>query len=287
MEQNTDEWLNWRRQGIGASDVPIIMNVSPYKTPLQLWEEKMGLRESQGAPNFIQQKGHELEVIARNKFEIETGKTWEPALVEHAKFPHFRASLDGINAEKNTVWECKFVGQEIFDQVQNDGMIPEHYWPQVQWQLFVTGAEMAVFYVIKETHEVAKTVVTPDIEYIKKMVRTVSKFWKMIQDGEVPKPSDRDTLEIIRPDLKEKVSLLSDKKKQLVQLSGQIKELEKDIISSLPHTNCNIHGVVVKRIKRQGSVDYSKIPEIQEVDLDQYRKKDSYFYKWNFPKEEK
>lgn len=40
--QNTQEWEKFRLQKIGASDAPIIMGVSPWKTPFQLWLEKQG-----------------------------------------------------------------------------------------------------------------------------------------------------------------------------------------------------------------------------------------------------
>ena len=33
LHQNTPEWHQWRRQGIGASDAPVIMGETPFKTP--------------------------------------------------------------------------------------------------------------------------------------------------------------------------------------------------------------------------------------------------------------
>ena len=38
LQQNTPEWLEFRRLRIGASDAPVIMEVSPYTTPYTLWE---------------------------------------------------------------------------------------------------------------------------------------------------------------------------------------------------------------------------------------------------------
>ena len=42
LNQRSPEWLQWRSQGITASDIPIILGLSPYKTPWQLWAEKVG-----------------------------------------------------------------------------------------------------------------------------------------------------------------------------------------------------------------------------------------------------
>lgn len=49
--QNTQEWEKFRLQKIGASDAPIIMGVSPWKTPFQLWLEKTG--QITGIKTFI------------------------------------------------------------------------------------------------------------------------------------------------------------------------------------------------------------------------------------------
>lgn len=37
-----DVWLNARRQGIGSSDVPAVMNLSGFKTPLHVFHDKLG-----------------------------------------------------------------------------------------------------------------------------------------------------------------------------------------------------------------------------------------------------
>ncbi len=48
--QNTPEWHAFRRKRIGASDAPVIMGISPWKTPYQLWIEKTSGIESSAAP---------------------------------------------------------------------------------------------------------------------------------------------------------------------------------------------------------------------------------------------
>ena len=41
LVQQSEEWLEFRRSRIGASDAPIIMGVSPWKTHYKLWVEKI------------------------------------------------------------------------------------------------------------------------------------------------------------------------------------------------------------------------------------------------------
>ena len=42
LNQRSEEWLQWRSKGVTASDIPIILGLSPYKTRWQLWAEKVG-----------------------------------------------------------------------------------------------------------------------------------------------------------------------------------------------------------------------------------------------------
>lgn len=40
-----DEWLMWRRKGIGGSDASIVCGLNKYKSPLELWMDKLGMLE--------------------------------------------------------------------------------------------------------------------------------------------------------------------------------------------------------------------------------------------------
>lgn len=42
---DTEEWLDTRRDGIGGSDIGVVMGVNPWMSPTRLWYEKLGLSE--------------------------------------------------------------------------------------------------------------------------------------------------------------------------------------------------------------------------------------------------
>lgn len=44
-EEQRAEWLEGRRQGIGGSDVAAVLGLSPWKTALDVWNDKLGLSE--------------------------------------------------------------------------------------------------------------------------------------------------------------------------------------------------------------------------------------------------
>ena len=41
-----EEWLEARKNGIGGSDAATILGLNPYKTTIELWEEKTGDMQS-------------------------------------------------------------------------------------------------------------------------------------------------------------------------------------------------------------------------------------------------
>ena len=69
MDRET--WLEWRKQGIGASDATIIMGKAPrtweINSPYKLWLHKMGKLET--IETAAMRMGHEFEGEALNWFE--------------------------------------------------------------------------------------------------------------------------------------------------------------------------------------------------------------------------
>lgn len=45
LVNNRKEWLKARQKGIGGSDAASVLGISPWKTNVQLWEEKTGITE--------------------------------------------------------------------------------------------------------------------------------------------------------------------------------------------------------------------------------------------------
>ena len=63
-----NHWHKERSKGLGGSDAGIICNLSPYKTPYQLWEEKTGVRKSKFISNPAIELGNALEPILFDMF---------------------------------------------------------------------------------------------------------------------------------------------------------------------------------------------------------------------------
>src|SRR3990167_8630858 len=144
MKQGSFDWLEWRRQGIGSSDSPVVMKVSPWKTPFQLWEEKTNRTKDKEA-SWAMERGTELEPKARANYEILRDLDMPPTLAVHNKYPFLRASLDGFNKDKKKILEIKCPGQKDHEQAVS-GLIPEKYIYQIVHQLLVTDAESVDYF---------------------------------------------------------------------------------------------------------------------------------------------
>jgi len=272
-----ENWHEWRKQGLGASDAPVIMGISPYKTRYQLWEEKTGLADH-SAGNWATKRGNEMEPRARADYEMRNNIEMPVAFVEHKDYPFIRASLDGYNEHESIILEIKCPGKEDH-QTAVDGKVPVKYWPQVQHQLLVTGANELHYYSFSDDRGVI-VVVRADVDYCTKLVAELSSFWNLVTAKTPPELSDADFKKVADKDLKELISKWKRSKSE-ADLAKDIEDnfrtsiLEK--LGSHPRWLCD--DVRIFRTSKIGSVDYSKIPELNSVDLNQYRKKPSVF--WN------
>ena len=65
----TSQQIEDRKLGLGGSDVGIILGLSTYKTPYELYLEKTGLLVPSQKMTPQQEWGHRLEPVIRDKFK--------------------------------------------------------------------------------------------------------------------------------------------------------------------------------------------------------------------------
>ena len=144
-----DEWLAWRKKGIGGSDVAAALNLSPYRTARELYYDKIGV-EPVIAPadkSITFAIGHLLEDIVAQVFSKQTGLTVyrDQTMYQHPLFPFMLADVDRFvtlpNGEK-AILECKtahFSAQCLWA----NGCVPRHYELQVRHYMSVMNINTA------------------------------------------------------------------------------------------------------------------------------------------------
>ncbi len=270
MERN--EWLLNRRKGLGASDIPAILGVSPWTTRYQLFLEKTSTEPPEDNGNWATARGNTLEPIARARYELESGLEFPATLAVHKDVPYFMASLDGYNAEHNLILEIKCPGAADH-LLAVEGNVPDKYFPQLQHQLMVTGAKECHYVSYDGAESLALVVVKPDYEYIAAMVEKEHAFWKLVQDGTPPELCDADVKVVDHLGLHDLANKYIELDAESKAIDIEMKKLRELILADdeiTSHPRCLIGRLNVTRSYRAGTIDYSKI---EGVDFEAYRKK--------------
>ena len=262
LQQNTNEWLEFRRNKIGSSDAPIIMGKSPWKTPHQLWEEKMGIKDSFFESQAMR-RGKDLEPEARTAFEEQTGLVMWPDVLTHNEHDFIIASMDGITINGEQAVEIKCPGEKTHAMALQ-GIIPEHYQIQIQHQLAVTGLKK-MFYYSFDGNEGVLLELDRDEQLIQELIQKEIEFYRCMQENNPPINERTD-----EPWLRyaEKWKRIQSEKKTIDE---QEKECREALIGLAGEKTSQGSGIRVTKYSRKGRVAYEKVPELKMVDLEKYR----------------
>jgi len=143
LEQGTDNWLQWRNAGIGASEAASVLDKNPWCSSTMLLNKKLGTKAEKFSKlsQSRMQRGKDLEPRIREIYTAFTGIKCEPVCCASTKYPWMLASLDGLSECGEIVVEIKAPNSESHIKALNEN-VPEHYYWQVLHQLVVTDARI-------------------------------------------------------------------------------------------------------------------------------------------------
>lgn len=269
LVQGTPEWLNLRYDHATASDAPVIQNLSPYKSKLQLFEEKV-LRQEPNVKGkeFLFSRGHSAEVAGREWVTKNLDIELPPAVLVSHEVPDLMASLDGFNPSQEIIFECKYVGQAVLEEIKK-GTIPATHMCQIQAQLRVTLAKKCIYFAIDPSGAAATIEILPDSKYMTEIAALSTQFMQDVRDGKAPEASDKDFFAPTDDRFKQLLEL----KLQADNASDQFEALKALLTNEYKeYRRIRANGLIVTRVISKGNVDYKSIPQLKGVDLDRYRK---------------
>jgi len=269
------EWLDFRKQHVCASDMPIILGEAKWKlpdgrvkTPFLLWQEKLGLFDL-SCDNVATRYGKSMEEPARQAYNAMIFDKMTPAVITNKKYPNFMASLDGLSVTRDRAVEIKNANAHDH-ALAKEGKVPKKYYAQLQTQLLVTELPMIDYFSMHQGEGIIVPVERND-DYIELIKKKGNAFWELVLDLKEPEMTDDDYVErndawgVIAKglwDIKEEIKGLEKEKKRLEQLLK-----EESFGCNSRHGN---YRFTVVRAK--GGIDYSSIPELEHVNLEKYRK---------------
>jgi putative phage-type endonuclease len=273
--QGTPEWTSYRSSRIGASDSPVILGVSPFKTPFGLYEEKVHGKTTPTTPAM--QRGLDREHEARKWLDNHFGTIFCPRVVEHDKHEWKFASLDALSPDGKIAVEIKFANS-VVHSLAKKGKVVDFYFPQVQSQM--SCCDLDSMYFLSCYQEPGSDVdfvlvkIERDRKFIDDMIEKEQEFYqKCLVELCPPELCDKD-YDHVQDNLHFDYVC-----SEYMRINKEIAALEKEkkahfesIISLSKGRNSKSNSFKATKFTVRGNVDYGSIEALQNVNLDHYRK---------------
>lgn len=178
-----DEWLDWRKKGIGGSDVSVVCGINQYQSPVELWMEKTNQLPHQEAGEAAYW-GTQLEALVRSEFTKRTGieVMTVKQLLQSEEHSFMLANLDGV-CEHPIYGSCIFEAKtaSAYKAENWNDKIPDEYMLQIQHYMAVTGYQGTYIAVLIGGNTFRWKFVERDEELIAMLIQLEGDFWNHVQ----------------------------------------------------------------------------------------------------------
>lgn len=195
-DMSHEEWLCFRKTGIGGSDAGAICGLNPYSSPMTVYQNKIS-KENSEFDNESMRQGRDFEDYVARRFMEETGKKVRRANVIYRNRQHqfMFANVDRMLVGENAGLECKTASAYSADRWK-DGHIPESYQIQCHHYMAVTGAKAWYIAVVILGKEFIWHRIERDEELIQNLISIESNFWNNhVIPRIMPEPDGSDSSE--------------------------------------------------------------------------------------------
>lgn len=186
LKMTRDEWREARRIGIGGSDVAAIMRLNPYRSPLDVYLDKLGELRQPEEDNEAAYWGTTLEdVVARHyaKVNAVTVKKNNHILISR-EYPHMIANIDrdvfsrvdghyGYEGKTTSAWK-------VSDW--DDDSAPVGYVLQVQHYMIITGLPFFDIACLIGGNKFVQRRIYSDPDLQEEIIKAEAEFWARVEN---------------------------------------------------------------------------------------------------------
>ncbi len=226
---------NTRPFGIGGSDIGPLLGLSPYKTPLQLWAEKVSLNPSASKDAIHLRFGHHVEPFIAQEYERQTGlRTVSHApTIFHPDHGFMYAHVDrlvlaedetlaaeGQRIYAQTLLECKTASVFNRDEWGEPGsdQVPSSYLVQCVWYMAITQCKRADLAVLLGNQDFRIYQIHRDMELENLVLDHARQFWfDHVLSKVPPSPVTEEDIRTLYPR----------------EVSGHVVEADHELLASL------------------------------------------------------
>ena len=188
------DWLEYRKKGLGGSDIAAAIGFSPWKSQYELYLEKKGLTE----PTFSDEAKERMDIGKKiedfivslfqekhPEFTIEL----HPWIYHHVAVDWAIANIDRIlySKESRGILEIKNVGEmSSWSNDWKNDEIPFYYMAQIQHYMFVSNLDWAYLACLVGGNKYRDYHIKRDDELITLIESQAGEFWSMVESGQEP-----------------------------------------------------------------------------------------------------
>lgn len=234
-----EEWITYRRKGIGGSDVGAICGLSKWKSPYAIYLAKIDelpYEPQSDAAHF----GDVLEEIVAKEFTKVTGKRVrrKNAMLRHKEYNFMLANIDRDVVGERAFLECKTTSAYNHKEWEDD-KIPETYMLQIQHYMAVLDYDYCYIACLIGGNNFVWKKIERDNELIETMINIEKDFWENNVLKKVPPAvdgggNDKELLNLLYPNAEKKEEMFlsyecAEKLNEIRELKEKKEELEEEI----------------------------------------------------------
>lgn len=211
-DQQYQEWLNFRENGLGASEIGTLMGVNSWKSPAELYYQKIGVIPQKQIENMPMFMGTILEQTVADIFEFwendeatmiknfreekKVRHLYEPTgYIVNPSFPHLFFSPDRLIISKDIRVRNSTINLENVDAIaeiktisgwsskQWEGGVPPSYYLQLQTYMMGLGVPKGYLVVLEDGRNFKVHEYDVDEEIISSIITITEEFWKRVLLG--------------------------------------------------------------------------------------------------------
>lgn len=193
-----EEWLAFRRKGIVGSDAAAVLGISPFRTGVDLYYDKLGQSVEDDEQNWVaKEMGTVLEDLVARIFAKKTGLAVcpMPVMFQHAEHPWMLADVDRLVTMadgKTAILECKTTNYNARDKWEYDGkpIVPQYYEAQGRHYMAVMNLDRVYYCCLYGNSEddVIIRSIDRDPDYEAELIALEENFWTNHVQAKTPPP---------------------------------------------------------------------------------------------------
>ncbi len=203
-----EEWLDYRRLGIGGSDAAIVFGVSPFATARDLYYDKLNIFSfGDNSIDWVRKEmGHLLEDLVAKIFRQKTDyRIYQiKKMFRHPLYPYMQADVDyfiELPNGKTAILEIKTTNYNAKDKWWANGkeVVPVNYELQGRHYMCVMNVDEVYYCCLygNTEDEVIIRHITRDYDYEDEIIAVEGEFWNEYVLRRVPPPYVEEVGELI------------------------------------------------------------------------------------------